>query len=149
MTIIVWDGRMLAADKQVTTSGLRRKVTKIFKIRDHLVGFSGDFDLAQSLKYWFQSGADIEKYPTFQSDSDKFVGMLVITPDREILKYERSPHPIYMTENKTYALGSGRDFAIGAMAMGANAVEAVSIASIFDSGCGMGIDCLTLEKEST
>lgn len=147
MTIIVWDGHTLASDKQVTTNGLRRKVTKIFKIRDHLVGFSGDFDLAQSLKYWFQSGADIEKYPTFQSDSDKFVGMLVITPNREILKYERSPHPIHMTENKTYALGSGRDFAIGAMAMGADALDAVRITSMYDSGCGLGVDSLTLKGD--
>ena len=144
MTIIVWDGVTLAADKQVTTGGLKQTVTKIFEIRGHLVGFSGDFDLAQTLKHWFKEGADISNYPAFQSEDDKFVAMLVITPNKEILKYERSPHPILMNESKVYAMGSGRDFAVGALAMGATAEEAVRIASLHESGCGMGIDTLTL-----
>lgn len=39
MTVIVWDGKTFAADKQITTGDLKLQGTKIFKIRGHLVGF--------------------------------------------------------------------------------------------------------------
>jgi hypothetical protein len=44
MTVIVWDGKTLAADKQATQADLKRKVTKIHRLRGHLVGVSGDWD---------------------------------------------------------------------------------------------------------
>lgn len=42
------------------------------------------------------------------------------------------------------AWGSGRDYAMGAMARGANAKEAAEIAMRFDNGCGMGIDVVSV-----
>lgn len=144
MTIIVWDGKMLAADKQATSSGLRLRVTKIYKIRKHLVGFSGDWDYAQALKHWFENGCKVEEHPKHQDHNDNWVGMLVITPDKQVLKYERSPYPIDYTENGPICIGSGRDYALGALEMGANAATAVAVASKYDNGCGMGIDTLRL-----
>lgn len=41
-----------------------------------------------------------------------------------------------------------RDYAYGALAMGADAVRAVEVACEYDNGCGMGIDVLTIEGES-
>lgn len=145
MTIIVWDGTTLAADKQATNSGLKLTVTKIFRIRDHLVGFSGDFDFAYAMKQWFENGAKVEDFPKHQEDDNKWVGMLVVTPDNKVLKYERSPHPIDFTETGALCIGSGRDFAFGALAMGADARRAVMIACLYENGCGMGIDVLTLD----
>ena len=148
MTVIVWDGTTLAADKQATNSGLKCKVTKIHRINGHLIGFSGEFDYAQAMRKWFESGADVEKFPKHQEDSDKWVGMLVITPDKRVLKYERSPIPMDFTENKVLCMGSGRDFAFGALAMGADAVKAVQITCTYEASCGMGVDVLTFEGES-
>ena len=144
MTVIAWDGKTLAADKQATQSDMRRAVKKILKIKGNLLGASGDWDRAQEMFDWFAQGADREKYPWFQKEDDKWVGMLVITPDRRILKYERSPIPIDFSLEGVYAFGSGRDYAYGAMAMGANARKAVLIASRYDTGCGLGVDTLTL-----
>lgn len=145
MTIIVWDGVTLAADKQATQSDLARKVKKIRRIRGNLVGASGQWDLAQEMFDWFAQGAKREAWPATQRTDDKWVGLLVITPNRKILKYESSPIPIDFTANKRYAFGSGRDFAYGAMEMGADARAAVLAASKFDINCGMGVDTLTLE----
>ncbi len=49
------------------------------------------------------------------------------------------------TEAKYLCIGRGRDFAFGALAMGADAYKAVMIACLYESSCGMGIDTLTLE----
>lgn len=148
MTVIVWDGTTLAADKQATNSGLKCKVTKIHRINGHLIGFSGEFDYAQSMLKWFENGAEVDKFPKHQEDNDKWVGVLVITPDKRVLKYERSPVPMDFTENGVLCIGSGRDFAFGALAMGADAVKAVQIACAYEASCGMGVDVLTFEGES-
>lgn len=145
MSIIVWDGKTLAADKQATHSDLKRRVTKIRRIRGHLVGVSGDWDRAQELLQWFEQGADVEKIPSFQKTADDYVGMLVITPDRRVLKYERTHVPMEYSEEDCYCMGSGRDYAYGALFMGANAESAVRAAITFASSCGMGVDTLTLE----
>lgn len=146
MTVIVWDGVTLAADKQATQSDLGRKVKKIRRIRGNLVGVSGQWDLAQEMFDWFAQGAKREAWPATQRTDDKWVGLLVITPRRRILKYESSPIPIDFTVERRYAFGSGRDFAYGAMAMGASAREAVLVASKYDINCGMGVDTLMLEE---
>ena len=145
MTVVVWDGKTLAADKQATNNGLKLKTTKIFRMRGHLVGFTGSLDYVSLMHKWFEDGADPEKYPKQQEDDNKWVGMIVITPDKKILKYEQTAYPIDFTETKQLCIGSGRDFAFGALAMGADAYTAVEVACEYDNGCGMGIDILELE----
>ena len=147
MTIIVWDGKTLAADKQATNSGLKRAVTKIYNINGNLVGFSGDWDYAQSMKQWLQDGAYPDKFPKHQEDDNKWVGVLLVTPDKKVYKYERSSTPMDFTEGGCMCIGSGRDFAFGALAMGADAKKAVEIACLYEASCGMGIDTLTFEGE--
>ncbi len=147
MTVIVWDGKMLASDKQATNAGLKRKVTKIFRINGSLIGFSGDYDYAQAMLKWFENGAEADKFPKHQEDNDKWVGVLVVTPQRRVFKYERSPHPMEFTESGAMCIGSGRDFAFGALAMGADAKRAVEIACEHEASCGMGVDVLTFEGE--
>lgn len=57
MTIIVWDGKILAADKQATTANLRKSCNKIRKINDNLCGVTGDFDVAEEIFHWYAQGA--------------------------------------------------------------------------------------------
>lgn len=145
MTIIVWDGKTLAADKQASSHNTMRKITKIRRIHGQLVGISGDADRGMSMFAWLENGADIEKYPKFQ-DSENYVDMVVISSDGTIKKYEKTPHSIIF-EDANFAMGSGRDFALAAMHLGCDAYRAVEVAIKFDTGCGNGIDCLTLEVE--
>lgn len=145
MTVIVWDGKILAADKRACNNGLKFTVTKIRKINGNLVGSSGDFSPIQAMFHWYEKGADPEKIPDCQKDKDRWTTLLVITPEKKIFRYEQDCFP-YEIEEKKYAAGSGRDFALAAMAMGADAVEAVKIACRFDAGCGNGIDTLGFEE---
>jgi 20S proteasome alpha/beta subunit len=142
VTVLVWDGVTLAADKRAVSSGLFFTVTKIRKINDCLVGISDTYSCGLLMMKWFEGGAEMEKYPKPQEDKDRWSAMVVITPERKIIKYEQDPIG-FEIEEKKFAFGSGRDYALGAMEMGADAVRAVEIASKFESGCGNGIDTLT------
>ena len=142
MTIIAWDGKTLAADKRLTNCGMASPVTKIFRCEESLIGISGEFSLAQELINWYKNGCEIDKFPAFQRDEDDYVGMLVINK-KGVFKYGRTPFPMIL-ESQFFAIGSGRDYAMAAMHLGKTAVEAVEIASIFDCGCGNGVDSLTL-----
>ena len=83
-------------------------------------------------------------FPPSQRDKDDWAGMLVILRDRRIARYERTPYPVFY-EDETFAIGCGRDFALAAMHLGKTAREAVEVAIALDSGCGNGIDALTLD----
>lgn len=149
MTVLAWDGNSLAADKQATEGGLRHLTTKIKRVekgrfKGYLIGGSGATSQANMMMGWFESGAEPDRFPQYQDTDDLSAQLLVITPKREILRFDFNPIPIVFNDDM-YALGNGRDVALGAMAMGARAAEAVEIASRLCTGCGMGVDVLDLE----
>lgn len=143
MTTIAFDGKTLAADKRASSQGLVFTVTKVRKIRGHMVAASGAYASIQELLAWYSAGADASKLPEFQR-TDDFVNLLIIDEKGGIFELQRGPIP-FKVEEKFYAIGSGRDFAIAAMHLGCNAVDAVKVAAVFDSGTGNGVDTLTLE----
>lgn len=144
MTVIAWDGKTLAADKRATLAGYGGgTVTKIHRVNGSLCAFSGSLDTAVEMLEWFRAGADATKYPKRQADENDATFM-VITPDRAVMVYERSPHPLRFEEGAR-AMGSGRDYALAAMYLGYPASTAVEVASALDVNCGNGVDTLDLE----
>lgn len=143
MTILVFDGTTLAADKMAENNGYGRTVRKIFKVADHMLGITGTFSLGlEKIAWWSKSmGADLNNYPKGTEHENSH--LWVVKPDGTILCYEESPIPCVF-EDKTFAAGCARDVALGAMAMGADAVRAVQVAIDTDIHCGNGIDTLTL-----
>jgi ATP-dependent protease HslVU (ClpYQ) peptidase subunit len=145
MTVIAWDGKTLAADKRTNFGGLHATTTKVHRLPDgRLVGCSGNTAQIAEIVHWLGSGADADKMPTAQRDAKECVSALVILPGGAILQYENTPHPIRI-ENRMWAIGSGRDFAIAAMHLGKTAHQAAVLACELDCNCGNGIDTLTLE----
>lgn len=142
MTVIAWDGTTLAADKRATANGVVRTTTKISRIKGHLVAFSGDLDVGMALLNWYKDGCVPEKWPQAQK-TDRWTSLLVITPEGKITKYETEPYPL-LFEDKQFAMGSGRDFALAAMYLGKSAREAVKITNALSVECGNGIDWLRL-----
>jgi hypothetical protein len=142
MTVIAWDGKTLAADKRCVNNGLHRTVTKIYRIGDSLIAYSGDAVQGNQMLQWFRDGADVAAYPASQRDKEDWV-VFVVVDASGVRVYERTPYPI-LIEDEKYACKSGRDFAIAAMHCGKTAREAVEVACVFDVGCGNGIDALEL-----
>ena len=142
MSVIAWDGHTLAADKRASLGTLIKTTTKIFRIGDSLCAYAGDAAGGEEMLAWFSNGAKPADFPAGQRGDD-WSGLLVIR-EGEILKYEQSPYPVRF-EDKFFAIGCGRDFALAAMHLGHDARSAVEVAIALDSGCGNGIDMLRLD----
>ena len=142
MTILAYDGRTLAADKQSTGGGTKHTVTKVFRVGDLIVGFTGETGLAMEMVEWVRRGRAAADFPAAQRKTDDSCELVVIDAGK-VLVYERSPYP-YTIEDPVYAAGSGRDFALAAMFCGLDARKAVAVACQFNTGCGMGIDAIDI-----
>lgn len=143
MTVIAWDGTTLAADRLTINTYVRGTTNKIFRLgQNELVGLSGDYDCAEALLHWLLDGREIDKWPASQSSAG-WARAMVVPADRSVYFYERTPHSLVIAMPH-YAIGIGRECAIGAMAAGADARTAVEIASRLIDGCGGGIDTLQL-----
>lgn len=144
MTVIVWDGKTLAADKRAVSAGYGGgTVTKIHRWEGGLMGFSGDYDLGIAMLDWLRAGASPSQYPQRQRTED-YTAVIVVRRDGTVVRYEREPVPMPF-QNVPQAMGSGRDYALAAIHLGCDARRAVEVACALDVGCGNGIDTLTLE----
>lgn len=144
MSVIAWDGNTIAADKRASNDGFIGTTTKLFRtITGRVVGFVGTASQGLELMAWFEAGADPEKYPKFQT-TDTWT-RLIVADGCSCLVYETTPYPLTI-EDKFCAFGSGRDFAISAMALGKTPSEAVRFAMVFDSNCGNGVTEFKLKE---
>ncbi len=141
MTVIAWDGTTLAADKLSNYRGIRGTVTKIWRLSDgRLFGGSGDFGAVIGLKDHLDKGAPL---PVSQSDKDDWALAMLVERDGGVYIYERWANR-FRIENPFYAIGSGAEYAMGAMGAGVSAARAVEIASERCTTCGGGVDILQL-----
>jgi ATP-dependent protease HslVU (ClpYQ) peptidase subunit len=138
MSIVVWDGKTLAADKQGTVGDLRLKTTKIAKLSTgEILGWVGAVEHGLALVNWYANGCKIEEWPETQKGEEW--GKLIVITKGKAYEYEQLPIR-QLVQSVPAAWGSGRDFALGALAMGADAIGAVKVACKFSTSCGMGID---------
>jgi ATP-dependent protease HslVU (ClpYQ) peptidase subunit len=141
MTVIAWDGTTLAADRQRTIGGTPMPTTKVFKLQHRdgdciLIGAAGDsWDCVEFVR-WVRAGFDKPK-PTMTS-----LAGIMIDETRTIWYFGEKLVRHRITLPK-WAIGSGCDYALGAMEAGKDAVRAVRIASKYDVGCGMGVNKVT------
>lgn len=141
MTVIAFDGKTVAADRQACINGTTGQVTKIERVGRTVVGFSGYISQGILLLEWFKDGAKPDLFPRPINDSER--ANLWVFGRGIIHTFEQCPYP-YVIEEPFWAGGCGKDLAMGAMAMGADARRAVEIASRYDANCGLGIDVLEI-----
>lgn len=142
MSVIAWDGRTIAADKQATIAGMRTTVTKLRRIKrlnhpPEVIGWTGDMDSGEMMAKWYESGGDPDKFPECQK-TDAW-SRLIVADKHGVRFYERQPVATRV-EDKFAAWGSGRDFAMAALYLSNSARMAVGVATQFSTECGMGVD---------
>lgn len=145
MTVIAWDGKTLAADRRSTHCGYASTATKIHRVPGGIVGFSGGGAHSSALLEWFKGGRQGE-YPK-AIDEEHGAGSTFITDAGVILAYawhSQSPETI---EDKFFARGAGRDYALAAMYLGHDARKAVEVACALEVSCGNGVDTLELHPK--
>jgi len=109
---------------------LGHRVKKMWRVKGALLGFAGDYTAAQQFLQWVKNGGHEDEYPNLS----KFIlDVMAVHADGKIHLFEGhySHLPIASTSNYS-AIGSGADFALGAMHAGASAVEAVRAATAHD-----------------
>ena len=95
------------------------------------VGFSGDVDGIPDVVDFYHNIEDYKKPPKVN------VECLVLTEDKKLFTFV-NPGKWLQIKEKYYAVGSGAQFAMGAMEAGKTPLEAVKIASKKDPMTGMG-----------
>ncbi|HEX7046561.1 MAG TPA: hypothetical protein VF275_03180 [Gammaproteobacteria bacterium] len=140
MTTIAYRSGVLAADSQGTSS-FKQRCQKIHKIGDSYFGIEGSLTSAYLFLEWLKQDrrdwVEAERNPPSALSDDDSFGALELCEEGLFLwdgKLTRVPVLV-----EFYAVGSGCDFAMGAMAMGADAMEAVKVAKTLDPYTGGAI----------
>lgn len=134
MTVIAWKDGLMAADSVSTRGDTRYWVRKLHRIENVVVAMTGNTDHCEALLAWFRAGRPVEKFPESQKHDSNYA-CAVFAYQGRIFTIDQTPYPAEMLA-PFGALGVGRDFAIGALAAGADAVTAVKIACEWGDGCG-------------
>lgn len=129
MTTVCTDGKVMAADGRLTGSFIiQRNHKKIFKLIDgSIIGFCGECRCWQAMVDWLNGGTK----PEFKKG--EFTG-LILYPNGDIFTIDEELHKAKVSA--PFAIGSGRDFAMGAMLFGAAPAEAVKVAIKLDTSSG-------------
>lgn len=140
MTIIAIRNGIIASDSRMTYGNavLSDNTRKIVKAPDGtLAGASGSAIFCTRFLNWVESGLDEKTMPKPRVMNGGVDTGLLYMPGGTIRMIE--PSGFYDVESEYMAIGSGSDFAMGAMACGANAIEAVAAAIKHEINCGGGI----------
>lgn len=143
MTTVAWDGYRLVADRQMGYHCVH--VSKLRRLNDgSIVGGSGNYDYVMR---YFDYLDGLGPMPPFNPDTNMQATILRISKTKRKGKYKMELalctgdlHEI--RDTKFYSIGSGSDYAMGAMAAGATATKAVEIASKLDASTGKDWDIL-------
>lgn len=136
MTIVVYDGSSIAVDRGATDGYTMWEMEKIWQVGDKILTGVGNISAVLSMKSWYIKGCKLNDFPSEQLLPDRWCEFIVVSRDG-LQRYERSPNPIEHGKSKC-AFGTGKDFAYGALAMGATATQCVEIANKYSTYCGMG-----------
>lgn len=143
MTTIAWDGKTLAADR---CCGGWKNVSKIFKLKDgrYAAGCGNSYHALCAVVAWMNAGSKADSRPDIPADD---APDMIVIDKKGVVSWVIWPYVngVALTE-PFFAVGSGSEFALGAMAAGANARRAVEIACRFDASSGQGIDAVRVVK---
>lgn len=135
MTTIAFKDGILAADRRATIGNLNQSsTTKIHRQGGILIAASGVLSECQAFRSWVKSG--LQETDPITEDS---TGIIFISPIHAVIWAGAGPQ--YVT-GEYMAFGSGREIALGAMAAGLSAEDAVKLASKHDIYTGNGVDTL-------
>lgn len=132
MTVIVFDGSTCAVDSGAAADTTMLRVRKFWIRGDELITGAGETSHVVAMAEWYLAGAKVEEFPPMihlKRDAE-----LVVIDSRRVRRYEASPYGVDHG-NVRCAFGGGRDFAYGALAMGATAAQAAEVACLFSPVC--------------
>lgn len=147
MTVVVWDGKTLAADKLiVAANAMRSRGTKIRAIGRYLIGYSGPLSVAEDFFQWARDRFPENEAPKSHTDHERGGIAMMISRDGNILIYDRSATP-YRVEFDKYAIGAGAETAMTCLHLGHDAKTIVEACNATMIICGEGCDVLSFSND--
>ncbi len=138
-TVAVRDG-IMAADTQGRYDNTIMEMHKIFKVRDELIGVSGDYDEAvQFIELYKKGNKYVVQHGNNNNGKEDNAFDYLLLNEKGLYLATGFYGPRIKIHGKFWAIGSGKDAAITAMRMGASAREAVKMASLCDVYTGSKI----------
>lgn len=141
MTIIAWDGKILAADSRMTCGGdiTTDKTNKIHPLKSS-VSYLGDELLVMGYSGVcadvFKLLEHLQSSEFYKKDIDHGINALIIGR-KHLYELEKGrSHMIQFPKNTKLAVGSGKPFAVSALSLGMNSIEAVKHAIKHNIYCG-------------
>lgn len=143
MTVLVWDGLSLATDIQANDGSATWVSSKAWYVTNdnNKIGIVSGVGLLRdilNMREWYINGAVPEEFP---SDANK--SQLIAIDENGLWLYEGTPYPVCYGHERV-AFGHGKDFAFGALAMGANAEQAVLACNQCSLHCGKGVEVYSI-----
>jgi hypothetical protein len=144
MTVVVYRDGVLAADSLATAGHVKTgRVQKVWRFADgRLVGGAGSAGDMRSFVAWVLGGCE-GRWEC--QDKENGFSALVVAANGAITIYDAEGRD-YAIEAEFYARGAGAELAMGAMAMGARADQAVEIACHYSVWCEGPIQRLYLAE---
>lgn len=140
MTTITYRNGIMAGDTQVYHDALVGHAPKVHVFGNVLVGCTGANCRIRAFVAWVEAGMAGEAPGMAETTA------LVVMPTGEVRMYGEEGWCTF--EAPYYAIGSGKKFALGAMAHGADAPQAVAAAMVHDESTGGTIHCVELERQA-
>jgi hypothetical protein len=150
MTTIAYRDGILAADTRAfsgSTQPIGEK-QKIYRIKGgSCFGVSTPHPgLSEEIKDWFVEAKHLDHEP--QLNGREF-DMLEIDRNGEVFFYHNSFVPAGPLAAEYFAIGSGSEYAMGAMGYGASAVDAVAVAAVHDVWTGPTVTMIEVPKKTS
>jgi hypothetical protein len=147
MTVIAYDGTTIAADS-LRTYGNERCLWPARKLhfRHRLIyALCGAASLTDAVIGWYQHGAKYKEMPVSADPKEYDWSLWVIDPRepdkftsiQSVCGYPSIAHP-------PFAMGTGADYATGALAAGKGAIQAVQVAIKLEIHCGPPVQSIDI-----
>lgn len=147
MTTIAYRSGIMCSDSQLTGDNVRDvEMQKMRLIDGYAVGVAGKAGAIQEFMQWFEQNKaqwPLRLPDTLKQDSDDYPITVLVVKGKKMWMADGVGFPYEVTAPYT-AIGSGRQFALGAMAMGADAQKAIQVAAKHDIYTGGRVKVLKL-----
>jgi len=153
MTVIAWDGEVLATDTQCVLGNAKYNAPKAWykSVGGQACILTGVGTLKNIhrhkdwLLHTYSMDGENASHPFPYADVENHYYQFILVTKEGLLRYEGTPYPIVHGVNAC-AFGEASDFAYGALAMGATAIEAVKVAIKYSHQCGGNVESYSLVK---
>jgi len=149
MTTIAYRNGIIAADSRETTSDesagdYAGKCVKLLRVGDNVVALQGESSPGMAWLHWFREGMRDEALAQSIRDAQNDFTAVVLNK-RGLWTWDCWLVPQKVTA-RFYAVGSGTKAALGALHMGASAVQAVRVACKIDPWSAPPIVSMSLKQ---